>query len=248
MQLSHAEVGFHFRSRHSLPGGGNSLAMTPLAVATLLPAVQAARSAAHQAEEINALRQLALAMLNYESTYRKLPSNIYDDQGNPLLSWRVELLPFLESHVANQQMRRDEPWDSPHNRALLEQMPEVFRSPSSPNLPPGRTRYVALAGEGTLFPGKQEIRLREITDGTSNTLLFVQVAPEHAVEWTKPVDLPFDPRQPFAQLPTERDLFLAAFCDGSCLRLSRAIGAETMRALATCAGGELVDRTRLQRQ
>ena len=43
--------------------------------------------------------------------------------GKPLLSWRVHLLPFLEENELYEQFKLDEPWDSPHNIKLLDQMP-----------------------------------------------------------------------------------------------------------------------------
>src|SRR5690606_24887914 len=65
----------------------------------LLPAVEAAREAARRTQSINNLRQLALAMLNYESTYGHLPPAVTYSQAADGTrvgrSWRVELLPFL---------------------------------------------------------------------------------------------------------------------------------------------------------
>jgi hypothetical protein len=242
--LTHRADGFHFDSRGSIPGGGNLASAAPVGVALLLPAVQAARQAARDAQEMNNLRQIAIAYLNYHDANGAFPTDIYDDDGKPLLSWRVRLLPYMEEAAQYNRFNLDEPWDSEHNRELLEQIPQVFRSPGDVGWP-GKTRYVGLKSSTTVFPGNERLRLAGITDGTSNTIFVVQAAPEAAVEWTKPADIEFDPDNPFKGLGTPRGMFLAAFCDGSAHRLSLAIGAEVMKAIATRSGEEVVDHNML---
>jgi len=237
--FSHASDGFHFKSRQSLPGGGNLAAAAPVGVALLLPAVQGARQAAQRSQELNHLKQFALGALNHESAKAVLPSDIYSEDGKPLLSWRVRVLPYMEQQQLYNQFDLDEPWDSPHNRALLEQMPEVFRSPSSPG-ETTKTRYLAFKGKDTLFPPGREIGLRDVTDGTSATLLFVQAAPDGAVEWTKPADIDFNPEKPFAGLESPQGVFLAVFCDGAARAISLGLDAEVMKALVTRADGEVI--------
>jgi hypothetical protein len=238
--MRHSEDGFHFESHSSLPGGGNIAAAAPIGAALLLPAVAKAREAARTAQETNALRQFALAALNNESATKMLPDDIRGKDGKPLLSWRVRVLPYLEQQQLYNQFKLDEPWDSPNNRPLLDQMPVIYQSPSGG--PANKTRFLGFKGEHTLFPPEGKMQLRKITDGTSNTLLFVEVIPDKAVEWTKPADIDFDPAKPFAGLQSPQGFFLAAFCDGSVQRLSLGIGDEAMKALVTPAGGEAVDR------
>jgi hypothetical protein len=146
----------------------------------------------------------------------------------------------MEQSTLYEKFHRDEPWDSAHNLALLEQMPPQLASPGD-SQQPGKTRFVALKGEGTVFRGKEPVKLAQITDGTSRTLLAVQVADGHAVEWTKPADLDFDADHPFTGLNTPQNFFLAALCDGSVHRISLAISKENIQALATRAGDEPVD-------
>jgi len=76
------------------------IAIIGILIALLLPAVQAAREAARSAQCTNHLKQIALAVLNYESSYGVFPISIahYDEggvQGNGL-SWMVGILPFIE--------------------------------------------------------------------------------------------------------------------------------------------------------
>ncbi|MEQ8838044.1 MAG: DUF1559 domain-containing protein, partial [Lacipirellulaceae bacterium] len=237
---THKSDGFHFTSHHSLPGSGNLMAAAPLGVAMIIPAVSSARLAAQTAQETNNMRQIQLAILNYESAMGKLPNNVYDDEGNAILSWRVVILPYLEAGWIHDNIRMDEPWDSDHNKQFLAQMPEVFKSPSG-MAAEGKTRYLALAGEGTMRDGDEEIGFRHVTDGTSNTLSFVHANKDVAVDWMKPDDLPFNPERPFKGLLNEQGMFLGAFVDGSVSRISNGIAKDAMVAFATRAGGEVVD-------
>jgi RNA polymerase sigma factor (sigma-70 family) len=89
------------------------------------------------------LKQMALAMHNYASTYGHLPAPaIYSKEGKALLSWRVALLPYLEQQGLYRQFHLDEPWDSPHNRKILEtQAPKVYAPVGRPAAAPLRTYY-----------------------------------------------------------------------------------------------------------
>ena len=235
--MSHGEDGFHFNTRSSLPGGGNMVGAAPIVVAMLLPAVQSAREAARQAQEMNSLKQLAIGTLNYESAHGKMPTDVMGADGKPLLSWRVQLLPYMEEQTLYNQFKMNEPWDSEHNRPLLDQMPAYLRSPSSDWLQ-NRTRFVALRGDSSVFPPKGEVRIQDVTDGTSNTITIVEGSPEAAVEWTRPADIDFNPERPFAGVAQPSGSFLAAFCDGHVMKVSLAIGREAMNALVTRNGEE----------
>ena len=241
--------GFLIASEHSLPGEGNLAASAPLAMALAGFRNGALRglplhSRAAQNQDLNDLKQIALGALNHESARKRLPSNLKDKEGKPLLSWRVAILPYTEQYELYKEFHLDEPWDSPHNKALLPRMPEMYRSGDDP-AGTTKTRYLAIAGNDGILAGDKARMIREIIDGTSNTLLTIQAAPDRAVEWTKPDDFQFDPAQPFAGLGTPSGTFLAGFSDGSCRPLSLGMSAEAMRAIATRAGEEVVDQNAL---
>jgi hypothetical protein len=113
------------------------------------------------------------------------------------MSWRVAILPYIEQQALYNQFRHNEPWDSPHNQQLANQMPSIY-APVRGNAPPGHTFYQVFTGPNTPFPPNQRFRLTSIRDGTSNTFLVVEGGT--AVPWTKPEDLRFDRNGPLPSL------------------------------------------------
>lgn len=207
------------------------------------PPLAAAREGAARSQSMNNLKHVGLAMHNWHDRHKGFPAPAnYDNQGRPLLSWRVLVLPFLGEKDLFEQFHLDEPWDSPHNRTLIDRMPAVYRSPASKRAEKGRTSYLLPVGEETVFPAPHGVSIRDITDGTANTIMAVEVGDEHAVVWTKPQDLPFDPENPARGL---RDGpyhggFLALFCDGSVHFIADTVDRDVLRAFFTRAGKEPV--------
>jgi len=71
------------------------IAIIGVLVALLLPAVQAAREASRRSSCQNNLKQLTLAMLNYEDTFKTLPGGV-GRYGCCWGTWQVRVLPFME--------------------------------------------------------------------------------------------------------------------------------------------------------
>ncbi|QDS90561.1 hypothetical protein EC9_47750 [Rosistilla ulvae] len=208
----------------------------------LIPAIEGARLAAQQMSNSNNLKMIGLAMHNHHATYLCFPARRTTVDGKESgLSWRVHLLPFLEQSDLYQQFHLDEPWDSEHNKTLIEKMPAVFAAPGV-NTAPGSTVYLTLAGPGTAMQDTQKVALRNITDGTSNTILVAEANPDQAVIWTKPDDLPFDPQQPLNGLNSARvDGIQLLFADGSVHLEPSDMDPKRMAALASIAGGEVIE-------
>jgi len=231
-----------------IPLQGSQAALTSTATTGILggllfPAVQAAREAARRAQSVNNLKQIGLAMMINHDKSGGLPARaIFDKEGRPLLSWRVALLPFLDQQALYSEFHLDEPWNSEHNRKLIPRMPAFYGNPNVPDSE-GKTVYLAVDGEGTVFAGKEGISLREMTDGTSNTILVVEADADRAVEWTRPKDLDYDADRPMKGLGNLRTGgFNALFGDGSVQFLSNALNADMLKAFMTYAGGEVVNR------
>jgi hypothetical protein len=215
-----------------------------MATGALLPALQSARQAAQREASTTNMKQIMLAWHVYHDTHKKFPAHAsYSDDGQPLLSWRVHILPFIDGgQELYAQFKQDEPWDSEHNKALIAQMPAVYQHPNV-KLEPGKTNYLALVGNDCILNGTKEgVGIRNITDGTSKTIAFVEADPAQAVEWTKPDDLEFNPEDPVAGVGNVRPGgWNAALSDGSTRFIPDAIDAQTLKALVTIAGGEAAD-------
>ncbi len=178
------------------------IAIIGVLVGLLLPAVQAAREAARRMSCSNHVRQLGLAVANYESAFKRLPPSVVIDYSNPLLvnngSWGVHgrILPQIEATQLSYQIDLSTAWD--FQMAIDNVLIPIFQCPSDPRAGEVRitgtgrprlypTNYgfnfgpwfvfepaIQRAGDGVFFPNSF-LKLSAITDGTSNTLLTSEV-------------------------------------------------------------------------
>ncbi len=221
---------------------GNQVVVIGVLVALLLPAVQAAREAARRMQSSNNLKQIGLAMHNYYDTYKHFPSRAtYAKDGTPLLSWRVQLLPFLEQGELYKKFHLDEPWNSEHNRKLIDQMPPLYRSASA-KPSSSHASYLVPAGKGSIFEGRDGTEFRSITDGTSNTILAIEVNDETSVIWTKPDDFTYNVEKPLLGLGSAHPGgFQVVLADGSVHFISAAVDSELFLRMLMMADGQRVD-------
>jgi hypothetical protein len=165
---------------------------------------------------------------------------VYGEDGTPLYSWRVLVLPYLEQGELYREFHLDEPWDSPHNRALLPRMPSSYAPPSGKawRVPPHHTVCHVLVGKGAAFEGREGLRLpTDFSDGVSNTLLLVEAG--QPVPWTKPEDLSYDPDGPLPDLRgLFHDGFRACLADCSLHFVRKGTSESVLRAAITRNGGE----------
>ncbi|MCA9269632.1 MAG: DUF1559 domain-containing protein, partial [Planctomycetales bacterium] len=240
--LSRTPDGVAWTTRQTTPGT-NVGASAPVTVALVLPAVQAARQAARRTVSLNNMKQIGLALhVHHDATRAFPPAARKTADGKPGLSWRVQILPYIEEDALYREFHLDEPWDSDHNKKLLERMPATFRSPAS-TAPPGYTNYLGVGGDDGIFaPSEKGIRMAEVRDGTSNTVMTVEVSDAAAVPWTKPDDFVPNGMKPSAGLGGmwSGNIFLAGFADGSVRTLSASLNRKTLNAYFTKSGGEVV--------
>ena len=218
--------------------GVSALCVIPILVALLLPAVQAAREAARRMQASNHLKQLGLAMHNYHDTFGVMPPAVVtDENGKPLYSGRVLLLPFMEQKPLYDEFDKTQAWDSAANIELSKRDLMVFTDPSANKRIPGQTDFLFVVGKGTLFePPPTGTGMASITDGTSNTMIMVDVK-NSGIHWAEPRDL--DISQPMALPPGNHpNINMAVFFDGHIAAITKNTPAQTIRNLATCAGGE----------
>ncbi|MCA9108490.1 MAG: FG-GAP repeat protein [Planctomycetaceae bacterium] len=196
----------------------------------------------------NNMRFVGSALHNYHELYARFPvanwgGVINSATGLPFLSWRVHLLPYLGYSALYSQFHLDEPWDSPHNIQLLDKMPEFFRSRGLPS-ESTKTGLQFFVGEGayeytygTTTGGGS--RIRDISDGTSNTIAVIETMPEDAVEWTRPDgDIAWDENDPYGSLTIPPDFFLAMMFDTSVRPLHPLLHEDTFRSRVTFAAGD----------
>jgi hypothetical protein len=199
------------------------------------------REAADSFTSLNNLKQIAVALHNYaDLTATMPPAAICDKTGKPLLSWRVAILEHIGQGELYKQFRLDEPWDSEHNRKLIDKMPRVYAIPGLGK--PGETYYRVFVGNGAGFDWVRGARFpADFPDGTSNTLLCVTAA--EPVIWTKPDELEFDPQKDPTKLlgRVVNGRCQMCFFDGFVRSFDKLPSRETLKALITRAGGEVID-------
>lgn len=193
-------------------------------------------------------KRILLAIHNFHAANGQLPPlpKHLGPDGKPLLSWRVHLLPYLEQAALYNKFHLDEPWDSPHNKPLLDEMPDVYASssllPLATPLPAGHTTCVAPVGENTIFGQGKGVRFAQIIDGLSNTIAIVEVNAAGAVPWTAPQDYAFDRADPLSGIHTSPDgRWLCGRADGSVGQLSGKLPAETVLRLFEINDGQEID-------
>jgi hypothetical protein len=214
-----------------------------LGAAALVPAVGKVRVASARMQSSNNLKQIGIAILSYHDANGKMPADIVDKNGKPLLSWRVAILPYIEQQNLYNQFKLDEPWDSENNKQWSKAMVKVFLSPDAaqPQKPLwGMTNYLAVKGPGAAFEPGKKLGIADFTDGTSNTVMVIET--NDAVPWAKPGDYPYDPKKALPKItpPGNRNVFLALMGDGSVRALKPTLPEKTLKALFTRNGGEVI--------
>ncbi len=187
----------------------------------------------------NQMKLLGLAFHNTHDTFGGFPSiSGFADKNMPTkhgLSWRVALLPYMEEAALYQQFHLDEPWDSPHNLTLVTRMPKCFGENAE-----GKTRVHVLTGNGAPFKQDELLKMSEVTDGSSNTILAFVGGPDTAEIWTKPVGRQFDPKDPLKSLGNVSSKFWITLMDGSVRRLSKSMPADTFAKLVQHSDGQVL--------
>lgn len=166
------------------------------------------------------------------------------------LSWRVELLPFLEGELYS-RWDQSQTWDSPANAELARMHMDYYAS----DIDSLATNVVVVTGPETCWPDDKPVSLENIPDGASRTILLIQYPYQH-IAWAQPKDLTLEEAldlysQPSLPLDYGSHRFLGLggdarvvnviFADGSGKSLPLGLPRETLRALFTANGGEDVD-------
>jgi Protein of unknown function (DUF1559) len=226
-----------------------ALTMLAFGACVGLPVVDGGnRHPARRMQCSNHLKQIGIALHNYHDVYGSFPpAYVADANGKPMHSWRVLVLPFAEHKPLYDLYDFNEPWDGPNNSKLHDQFPPYFCCPSShEKQPKGETNYVVVVGPRTMWPGEKSNKMADLKDGTSNTLMVVEVH-NSGIHWMEPRDLhvvqtpmTINPPRGAGISSLHANVALALFADGHTTALPNTIPADVLRALLTIDGGEKI--------
>jgi len=220
--------------------------------------VQPATEGARRMQCSNNLKQIALAFHNYHDAYKCFPpAYTVDENGKPLQSWRVLILPFMEQGQLYEQIRLDEPCDSEYNRQFHDKYISVFYCPTSTSLNgianyflpkeevDEKCYYSIVLGQETPFIGSKPTNLGDISDGTPNTILVVErllpvcwMDPNNEIGFYAACSGVNRNFHGIGSNHVKKGGANVAAADGSVTFISNTINPETLRALLTKSGGE----------
>lgn len=143
----------------------------------LSPQVSYAYPASRRTQCRNNLKQIGLALHNYHDHWNTFPQAAIS---KPPVSWRVNILPFAVHSDLYKQYDDSFAWDSQVNLPLSFERIRALQCPSRPKRTETNqqgqwfTSYTAPLGPGSVLGGLGSVRIRDIADGTSSTILVVE--------------------------------------------------------------------------
>ena len=191
--------GYVFLSRSRPWALAQVLVALVLCLCVILPAVPGAQRAARRTACRNNLKQIGLALHNYHDVHDGFPPAFTtDEEGRPLHSWRVLLLPHVDASPLYSRLDLSKPWNDPANLELLnERTPDVYQCPGTSHRHASHARsthYVAVTGEETAWPTEGTRRIADFVDGTTNTAIIVEC--DMGILWYEPRDLTLEEALP----------------------------------------------------
>lgn len=236
--------GFEAFSRHTLPGASPPVTMLVAGAAAFTKSSRVLDTP--QTILQNKLSQILFGCIRFEAKNRKFPATgTKDADGQPLLSWRVHILPHVDQMELYNQFHLDEPWDSEHNMTLIAKMPDLYCH-TDMKATDGKTVFLGIAGEGGVLGTLQKEKAGEngfgkIVDGSSNTALAVVVEPSAAVIWSKPADLEADDGEKTVEMTDENEGgTTVGLTDGS-VHVFESLDADTWELLMNIGDGQVID-------
>ena len=210
-------------------------------IALLLPAVRrGSGSAARRSMCGNHLKQIGLALHNYQAVHGSLPpAYTVDAEGQPLHSWRTLILPFMAHEALYDTSDLSTPWDDPANKAALETVVHVYHCPAADG-PATHTTYLAVVAPGGCFRATEPRAFSEITDDHNLTLMVVEADAGQAVHWMSPTDAS---EREILNLATSSNLphpggAQAVLVSGATYSMSAEADPAQLRALISIAAGD----------
>lgn len=221
----------------------------PILVALLLPAVQQARNAAREAQARNNMKQMGLAMHNFHDVYNRFPPKLVPGgevvPNEVAQSWMTDCLIFIDQAPLYNQIQKNNAWSDPSNQTQMSTVIPAYLHPSVAERPISAQGYALAhyASNSQVISDRLSTSLRNITDGSSNTMLAGTVNAGF-----KPWGDPSNHRDPANGFRGGPDAFGAPSIvgatillgDGSVRRISPDLDPNIAAALASPAGGEQI--------
>lgn len=214
--------------------------------ALLFPTLQQAREAARRVQSQDQLRNLLIALHNYEGAHKTFPpGGVIAVDGTEHHGWPTALLPFVESTPLFSALRVHEShWRDPALTPLIRQEVAAFLNPAvgSPWTATGEGAIHYSANREVFFENSST-RVASVTDGTSLTIFLGEISADYP-PWASPrnfrdLSLGFGRAKGQFGSPTLPGCQVA-FGDATVRLLSDAVDPATLRKLATHQGGEVV--------
>jgi prepilin-type N-terminal cleavage/methylation domain-containing protein len=214
------------------------IAIIGLLVCMMLPAVRTAREPARRNQCLSQLRQIGLALANYEDARGGLPAAyIVDAYGDRLHSWRSQILVNLDGQQLYESIDFSKAWDAVENEIPAKTEFANYQCPSSPE-PRILTGYFAIVTPESAFRPTEQSRLADMSDGLARTILATEVRSEYAVPWMSPTD--FDETTVIKYRGSRHDrVFGTIFADGHAEMMRDDVTPEAFQSLISIVSDDV---------
>lgn len=211
-------------------------------LALMMPAVSRSRYAARPVQCRHNLKQIELALSQYQYDHGVYPPAFTTDEtGRRLHSWRTVILPYLDQNQLYQSVDLTKAWDDDSNKLLEEAFLATYRCPAA-NIRRAQTTYLAVVTPQSVIRAPQSLSKSEIKDGPSKTMVVMEVPDTQAVPWMSPSDADEE-----TVLSIKRSTRTAhqqgmtiLMADGTVRFLPSDLAAEVRKAMITAAGNDTV--------
>lgn len=225
-----------------------------LVVLLVLPALQVSREAARRTQSKNNLKQIGLALNNYQDTFRTWPpGGTFEPDGQGMHGWGIQLFPYLEASPLYAHVDFKQPWDAPHNAGCFAIRLSVFINPSidSDNLSRRRDEFAPChySANSNLLAANSAVRLSDVED-QSQTFVMGELGGDFVpwgcpYNWRPLVSLTDTPRT-YGRIENYGGQFLMV--DGSVRWIAPDVSEELLAKLrGTNLAGDVAAKLKIQR-